>query len=52
MFNATTDEKDPMTEKKLNNMAFLSKALEETQGDQLKGLRVRILCNDTKSLKA
>jgi len=43
LFNATTDEKDPMTEKKLNNMAFLSKALEETQGDQLKGLLLKML---------
>ena len=32
-----------MTEKKLNNIAFLSKALEETQGDQLKALLLKML---------
>jgi len=41
--NATTDEKDPMTENKLNNIAFLSKALEETQGDHLKALLLKML---------
>ena len=32
-----------MTNKNINNIAFLSKALEETQGDQLKALLLKML---------
>jgi len=43
LFKATTDEKDPMTGKNINNIAFLNKAIEDTQGDQLKALLLKML---------
>lgn len=43
MFKATTDKKDPMTSKSVSNVAFISKAIEETQGDQLKALLLKML---------